>query len=50
MKNPIYTNKFKKDLGRCKKRQLELNDIKTILAKLILGETLEPKYRNHTLS
>ena len=50
MKTPIYTNKFKKDLDRCKKRQLDINDIKTILAKLILGEKLEPKYKNHSLS
>ena len=50
MRTPIYTNKFQKDLEKCKKRQLDIEGIKTVMGKLISGEQLEPKYNNHPLS
>lgn len=49
MRTPIYANKFKKDLEKCKKRQLDIEDIKSVMTKLISGEKLEPRYKNHPL-
>lgn len=49
MKTPLYTKKFEKDLERCKKRSLNIDDIKKIMKRLIAGEKLEPKHNNHPL-
>lgn len=50
MRTPVYLKKFNKDLERCKKRQLDIEELKTLLKILINGEKLPPKYKNHPLS
>ncbi len=50
MRTPIFTKKFEKDLERCKRRQLNTNDLRSIMNKLIAAQPLEPRYKNHGLS
>jgi len=44
------TNVFKRDYKRVKKRGLDLNKLKEVVAKLANGETLPPANRDHPLS
>ncbi|MBQ9430097.1 MAG: type II toxin-antitoxin system YafQ family toxin [Kiritimatiellae bacterium] len=44
------TNAFKRDYKRVKKRGLDLNKLKEVVAKLANGETLPPANRDHPLS
>ncbi len=44
------TSRFQKDLKRIQKRGYQINLIREIVRKLSDGETLEPKYKDHTLS
>lgn len=49
MRTPIYTNKFKKELEKCKRRNLKMSEIKEVMALLIANKPLEPKHKNHPL-
>ena len=44
------TGQFKRDLKRCKKRGLPLNELWVVIEKLLKGETLDEKYRAHILT
>lgn len=44
------TSRFQKDLKRIQKRGYQIELIKEVVRKLSDGETLEPKYKDHTLS
>lgn len=50
MFNLITTTQFKKDLKRMKKRGLNLKKLKDVLHQLQLGQPLDSKYRDHTLT
>ena len=50
MRTPIFRKKFKKELEKCKSRGLNMEELKTVMTKLIAGETLEERYKNHPLS
>lgn len=43
------TGQFKRDLKRCKKRGLPLDELWAVIAKLLNGNTLEERYRVHRL-
>lgn len=44
-----YTNRFKKDVKRCQKRGLDLNEITTAVNHLQQTGTLPPEYKPHKL-
>jgi len=50
MYQPVYLNRFEKDLKRMQKRGKDLNKFKEVVLKLITGETLERKYNDHLLT
>lgn len=43
------TSGFKKSLKKMKKRGKDLAKLGAVVDKIMAGETLEPKYRNHKL-
>jgi len=45
-----YSNQFKKDFKRAKKRGLPLDQLKWILGELANERKLDPKYRDHDLT
>jgi mRNA interferase YafQ len=45
-----YTNSFKKDVKRCYKQNLDLNELCEIIEKLAKTEELPPKNRVHSLT
>jgi len=45
-----YTNSFKKDVKRCFKQNLDLNELYKIIEKLAKIEELPPKNRVHSLT
>ena len=45
----VYTNSFKKDLKRVKKRGKNLNKLKDIIAKIVNGKPLPAKNKEHKL-
>lgn len=46
----IYTNTFKKDVGRIKKRGLDTDLLKFVLNEIIEEKELPKKFKNHKLS
>jgi mRNA interferase YafQ len=46
----VSTNKFLKDLGRSKKRGLDISKLKNIITLLCQKKELPKKYRPHLLS
>lgn len=48
--NIHYTTQFKKDYKRIKKQNKNPEQLKAVIEKLVEGENLEPKYRDHQLS
>lgn len=42
--------KFKRDVKRCKKRGLPLDELWDVIRTLLRGESLAPKYKAHTLT
>ena len=44
------TGECKENLKRCKRRGLPLDELWTVVGKLLNGETLEEKYRAHILT
>ena len=47
---PFYTNRIKKQLKTLKKRGYEMNLFKEVVAMLLDGKTLPPKYCDHHLN
>jgi len=45
-----YTNIFKKDVKRAKKRGYDIVELKSIIKDLSEGKRLSMKYRDHSLS
>ena len=48
--NIHFTTQFKKDYKRIKKQGKDPGQLKVVIEKLVAGEKLEPKYRDHQLS
>ncbi|RJR47071.1 MAG: type II toxin-antitoxin system YafQ family toxin [Deltaproteobacteria bacterium] len=46
---PVYTRQFERDLKRLRRGGHDLNLLKEVLAKLIAGERLPPKFKEHRL-
>lgn len=49
MRIPSYNKQFEKDVKRINKRGKDIQKLKTVLASLIAEESLDEKYRDHTL-
>ena len=49
MRIPKRTTQFKKDVKLAKRRRKDLKKLEQVLSKLIDGELLDAKYRDHTL-
>ena len=49
MKRIRRTSQFKKDVKRMGKRGNKFDDFKEVIRKLVAGESLEAKYRDHLL-
>ena len=45
-----YTTSFNRDLKKIKKRGYDLKLMSVVVRKLQLGESLEPKYKDHYLT
>jgi mRNA interferase YafQ len=45
-----YTNSFKKDVKRCYKQNLDLNELFNVIVKLAKTEELPPRNRVHSLT
>ena len=51
MRKPRYTGQFKKDIKKLESSGYkDMEKIKTVVRKLIAGETLERKYKDHPLT
>ena len=48
--NINYTSQFKKDYKRIQKQNKDINKLKLLINKLVSGESLEDKYRDHQLT
>ena len=48
--NLNYTTQFKKDYKRLKKQNKDLSTLRAVIEKLVEGQLLEPKFKNHQLS
>lgn len=46
----VVTNTFKKDLKRVEKRGYDISLLNYVVTKLLLGEALDEKYRDHVLT
>lgn len=46
----VVTNTFKKDLKRAEKRGYDIALLNYVVTKLLLGEVLDEKYRDHVLT
>ena len=44
------TSQFKRDLKRCKRRWLPLDELWSVIGRLLNGEALEEKYHAHILT
>lgn len=49
MRKIVPSNKFRKDLELAAKRGFKIQLLTDVVNKLANGETLEPKYRDHSL-
>ena len=50
MLQAVYTKTFQRDLKRIAKRGKEINKLKIVIVKLCNEESLEEKYRDHSLT
>jgi mRNA interferase YafQ len=50
MKQLFQTTQFSKDIKRMRKRGKDLNKLKDVVQRLVNGELLEPRHRDHPLS
>ena len=48
--NLNYTTQFKKDYKRLKKQNKDLSKLRVVIEKLIVGQKLDPQYKDHQLS
>ena len=48
--NLHYTTQFKKDYKRIKKQNKDLDKLRAVIEKLVAGQLLESKYKDHQLS
>jgi len=46
---PARTKRFKKDLERCKRREYEADRARVVMGRLIQGQRLATKHRDHSL-
>ena len=46
---PVYTNRFKRDIKRLKKQQRDMEKLKKIMKLLAKQKPLAAKYRDHPL-
>lgn len=46
----VLSSRFKKDLKRCVKRDLDISKMNTVVETLLTGEQLPEKYQDHCLS
>jgi mRNA interferase YafQ len=49
MRRPVYTRQFERDVKRMKKRGNDLAKLKDVITRLLSGEPLPPKLRDHKL-
>ena len=49
MRQPVYSGQFQRDVNRSRKRGKDMDKLKTVVQCLISGESLSPKYRDHSL-
>jgi mRNA interferase YafQ len=49
MRTIVYTNQFKKDFKHAQKQSKDLAKLKTVIARLAAGETLDQKFKDHPL-
>jgi mRNA interferase YafQ len=49
MAQAVYLNRFEKDVKRMQKRGKDMNKFKAVVLKLLAGEVLEQRYRDHLL-
>ncbi len=49
MKTPVYTARFQREFGRMLQRGKDEMKFKAVAAKLLLGESLEPRYEDYLL-
>jgi mRNA interferase YafQ len=49
MKTPVYTTQFKRDFKKMKKRGKDEQKLRQIAEKLLVGQALDSKHRNHLL-
>ena len=49
MKTTRRTSQFKRDVKRVQQRGKDLEKLKRVLERLVKGERLAPKYRDHVL-
>ena len=49
MLNPVYENRFKKEVERARKRGKDMQKISDVLVMLIEERPLPAKYKNHKL-
>ena len=49
MRQVKQTSQFKKDMKRMKKRGKDLGKLKGVLEKIVSGQELEPRHRDHVL-
>jgi mRNA interferase YafQ len=50
MRRVIFTNQFEKDTRLMRKRGKDIGKLRTIIQRLADEDTLEQRYRDHTLS
>lgn len=49
MLKPVYTNKFKKDLKKIRRRKKDTEELRTVMLELGKNRGLDPKYQDHKL-
>jgi mRNA interferase YafQ len=50
MRTPVFTKKFEKELEKCKKRGLKIEEIREIMKRIVQDIPLEIRNKNHPLS
>lgn len=49
MRNPIQGKQFVRDVKLCKKRGKDMSKLRDLMALLIAGNSLPPRYKDHPL-
>ncbi|OGR04015.1 MAG: hypothetical protein A2511_07055 [Deltaproteobacteria bacterium RIFOXYD12_FULL_50_9] len=49
MRKPKVTTQFEKDVKRMERRGCEMQKLSVIIAALLKGEPLDPRYKDHPL-